>query len=213
MLLMQSDRESDLKEFEGVVSQFEGAEVVVSDDPADSEMLVTARRIVGNAQEKYSHDNGLTHLIDDVCVPRRSLAEFVQSLHRFEAETPGIIIGLSAHAGDGNTHPAVFFDPEDETSRSRAYEVFDAIMDRGLQLGGTISGEHGVGRLKRHWFATDIGDEQAGIHAGIKSLLNPRGDSQPGQTAPFHRAVGLTLFTRTKIPKERSSCDPPAAAY
>ncbi|MHA6803394.1 FAD-binding oxidoreductase [Salinifilum ghardaiensis] len=182
MLLVQSDRgeqaPEELAEFDRVARKHAASEVVVADDPAEGEMLMRARRLVGDAHELLG-----SLLIDDVCVPRRHLVDLVSGLHAIAAEQDVRVL-CAGHAGDGNMHPVVAFDGEDAAEAVRAQRAFDAIMELGLRLGGTITGEHGVGHLKRRWLAEEL--DEAGLDAqrGIKRALDPEGILNPGRVLP-----------------------------
>ena len=93
----------------------------------------------------------------------------------------GLTVGVCAHAGDGNTHPIVCFDPHDQDETRRAREAFDAIMALGLELGGTITGEHGVGVLKKEWLARELGPVGLEMQRGIKDVFDPLGLLNPGK--------------------------------
>ena len=93
-----------------------------------------------------------TTLIDDVAVPRTRLADLLEAVEAIGREH-GLVIGVVGHAGDGNMHPTVVFDPADPVAAEHARLAFGEIMDAGLALGGTITGEHGVGVLKREWLS------------------------------------------------------------
>ena len=95
------------------------------------------------------------------------------------------MISVIAHAGDGNTHPLIVYDPADAAMTERAHLAFGEIMDLAVGLGGTITGEHGVGRLKRPWLA---------------GLSGPRGDGPQ----PAHQA-GARPATASSIPARLSS--------
>ncbi|MFI0741623.1 FAD-binding oxidoreductase [Streptomyces sp. NPDC021100] len=151
-------------------------EVVPADDPAESELLLHARRVALPALEALSPAT----MIDDVCVPRGRLAAFVDATSVI-AERHGLTIGVCAHAGDGNTHPVVCFDPADEDETRRARESFDEIMALGLALGGTITGEHGVGLLKKEWLAREAGPVAMEMQRGIKAVFDPLGILNPGK--------------------------------
>ncbi|MEU5428187.1 FAD-linked oxidase C-terminal domain-containing protein [Streptomyces olivoreticuli] len=151
-------------------------EVVPADSPAESELLLQARRLTLPALEALK----AATMIDDVCVPRSRLAAMLDGTAAI-AEKYGLTIGVCAHAGDGNTHPVVCFDPADEDEARRARESFDEIMALGLSLGGTITGEHGVGVLKREWLARELGPVAMEVQRGIKSVLDPLGILNPGK--------------------------------
>jgi glycolate oxidase len=92
-----------------------------------------------------------------------------------------LVIGVVGHAGDGNMHPTVVFDGADPAQRTRAFAAFDAILELGLSLGGTITGEHGVGTLKADWLEREIGPVSLDVHRSIKSALDPAGLLNPGK--------------------------------
>ncbi|GAB2921507.1 FAD-binding oxidoreductase [Streptomyces mayteni] len=151
-------------------------EVVPADDAAESELLLAARRATLVALESVKG----TTMIDDVCVPRGRLAEFLDGVAAI-AERQRLTIGVVAHAGDGNTHPTVCFDSADEDEGRRAQASFDDIMALGLELGGTITGEHGVGVLKRDWLARELGPESVALQRSIREVFDPLGILNPGK--------------------------------
>ncbi|MCT2591256.1 FAD-binding protein [Streptomyces sp. N2-109] len=151
-------------------------EVVPAEDRAESEMLLQARRMALVALEKVTG----TTLIDDVCVPRGQLAPMLDGAAAI-GEKYGLTVGVCAHAGDGNTHPIVCFDPKDEDEARRARESFDEIMALGIELGGTITGEHGVGVLKKEWLARELGPVALELQRGIKQVFDPHGLLNPGK--------------------------------
>ena len=91
-----------------------------------------------------------------------------------------IIIALVAHAGDGNTHPIIVYDRADPSATARAQTAFGSIMDLAIELGGTITGEHGVGRSKAPWLAAYLGDDVMALNRRIKDALDPAGILNPG---------------------------------
>ncbi|MFB8351611.1 FAD-binding oxidoreductase [Streptomyces niveus] len=151
-------------------------EVVPADDPAESEMLLQARRLALVALEAVKG----TTMIDDVCVPRSRLAEVLEGIDRIAVKYD-LTIGVCAHAGDGNTHPTVCFDASDPDESRRARESFDEIMALGLELGGTITGEHGVGVLKKEWLSRELGPVGMELQRGIKKTFDPLDLLNPGK--------------------------------
>lgn len=151
-------------------------EVVPAEDAAESEMLLQARRMSLTALETIKSAT----MIDDVCVPRSKLGAMLEGTAAI-AEKYGLTIGVCAHAGDGNTHPVVCFDQSDADESRRARESFDEIMALGLELGGTITGEHGVGVLKKEWLARELGEVSVELHRGIKQAFDPLGLLNPGK--------------------------------
>ncbi|MBY8866248.1 FAD-binding oxidoreductase [Streptomyces sennicomposti] len=161
----------------GALCEAAGAtQVVPADDAAESELLLQARRLSLTALEAVKG----TTMIDDVCVPRSKLGEMLDGIERI-AEKYQLTIGVCAHAGDGNTHPTVCFDARDEDESRRARESFDEIMALGLRLGGTITGEHGVGVLKKEWLAREIGPVGVEMQRAVKQVFDPLGILNPGK--------------------------------
>jgi glycolate oxidase len=150
-------------------------EVVVAEDAQEGELLLAARRQVLVAFERMG-----TTLIDDVCVPRDRLAELVERVEAVAASA-GVLVAVVGHAGDGNFHPSVVFDDSDPAQVSAAKQAFDDIMLVGLDLGGTITGEHGVGTLKKDLLRREAGDLSLRVHRDIKRALDPQGILNPGK--------------------------------
>ncbi|KOU30863.1 FAD-linked oxidase [Streptomyces sp. WM6373] len=150
--------------------------VVPAEDEAESELLLQARRMAFPALEALRPAT----MIDDVCVPRSRLGEMLDGTAAI-ARAQGLLIGVCAHAGDGNTHPIVCFDPADEDETRRARESFGEIMGLGLSLGGTITGEHGVGVLKKEWLARELGPVGVEMQRAVKQAFDPLALLNPGK--------------------------------
>jgi glycolate oxidase len=179
MLLAQSDSgPAAAAEIAAMANLFRNAgatDVVEADDPAEGELLLEARRVVLLALERLG-----TTLIDDVCVPLSRLADLFDGVEKIAASS-GVLIGVVGHAGDGNMHPTVVFDAGDAEQARRAQQAFGAVMDLGLELGGTITGEHGVGVLKKEWLERELGPVGLRLHREIKRVLDPMGILNPGK--------------------------------
>jgi glycolate oxidase len=181
MVLAQSDSggqagASEMSRIAELLTAAGATEVIETSDSAEGELLLTARRLALLALERVSG----TTMIDDVCVPLTRLADLFDGVSKV-ADEYGVTIGVVGHAGDGNMHPTVCFDADDEDEASRAYAAFGAVMDVGLELGGTITGEHGVGVLKKDWLVREIGDVGIRLHRDIKRALDPQGILNPGK--------------------------------
>jgi len=150
-----------------------GGTVVVSDDPVEGERLLHIRRSMHPAMERLG-----TTLIEDVSVPRSALPDMFDEIARIE-RAYGLAIPAVAHAGDGNLHPNFVFDgPEvPEIVWQAASDLFRS----ALRLGGTLTGEHGIGVLKRRWLADELGDDQWQLQRQIKSVFDPAGILNPGK--------------------------------
>jgi glycolate oxidase len=145
-----------------------------TEDLEEGRMLLQARRVVLTALETYGQ-----WLTDDVCVPRTRIAELIRGCEKISSEV-GLRIAVVGHAGDGNMHPTIVYQPDDEDEFARAQRAFDAILEVGLSLGGTVTGEHGVGKIKREWLAREIGPVGIRVHRQIKAALDPENLFNPG---------------------------------
>jgi len=151
-----------------------GAALVEETTVARGEEFAHARRAAIPAVEARGR-----LLLSDVGVPIPHLGELIAGVERI-AERHRTEIAFIAHAGDGNTHPLVVFDPADADAARRAETAYGEIMSLAVSLGGTISGEHGVGKLKRPWLEGQIGSDVLEIGQRIKDALDPRGIMNPG---------------------------------
>jgi glycolate oxidase len=148
--------------------------VYSTQDVNEGRDLLTARRAVLTALEIYG-----SWLTDDVCVPRTRIAELIQGCEDISKEV-GLKIAVVGHAGDGNMHPTIVYDPADADQFARAQKAFDDILAVGLALGGTVTGEHGIGKIKREWLAKEIGPVGLRVHREIKRALDPENLFNPG---------------------------------
>ena len=118
-------------------------------------------------------------LFEDVGVPLPALPALVRR-HRGDQRGGAVTIATVAHAGDGNTHPMIVFDPTDDEQPVRAQLAFGEVMELAISLGGTITGEHGVGRLKAPWLGAYLGPDVMALNRQIKQALDPAGILNPG---------------------------------
>jgi glycolate oxidase len=158
----------------GVFTEYGATEVFSTSDPDEGEAFVAARRFAIPAVEAKG-----PLLLEDVGVPLPALADLVGGIARIAAERD-LTISVIAHAGDGNTHPLIVYDPADPAMSERAELAYGEIMDLAMHLGGTITGEHGVGRLKRPWLAGYLGPDAMALNRRIKDALDPLGILNPG---------------------------------
>lgn len=161
-----------------VVAAFETAQplfAAVSTDAAEAELLFAARRLAYPALERLG-----PLLTEDVCVPRSALPAMLGQLGEI-SQRHGITIGTIAHAGDGNLHPLMVTPVGDEAARAAAQLAFDDIIDAALALGGTVTGEHGVGLLKMAGLRRELDPLDLAVQRAIKDRLDPLGIFNPGK--------------------------------
>jgi glycolate oxidase len=147
----------------------------VSASEAESRQLLDIRRLAYPAVERL----GVT-LVEDVCVPRSALPDMVERIDR-AADRHGVFIATVAHAGDGNLHPVFVFDRGLPEVPASVWAAADEVFRAALELGGTLTGEHGVGIIKRRWLALELGEDSMAVHQAIKNALDPAGILNPGK--------------------------------
>ena len=181
-LTIQTDGPAAIAEAEAIAAVLRraGGTVAVSHDREEGERLLTVRRSMHPAMETLG-----TALIEDVSVPRSALPAMFDEIARVEREH-GVVIPTVAHAGDGNLHPNFIFEGvPDEFGVVEAPEYIwraaDDLFRAALRLGGTLTGEHGVGVLKRRWLADELGEDQWELQRQIARLFDPQGILNPGK--------------------------------
>jgi glycolate oxidase len=179
LLLAQSDAPgaacaAEIELMEAACTTAGAKEVFVTTDPEEGELFVAARRATFPAIEARG-----AILLEDVGVPVPQLPELLAGIAAV-ADGYSLEIPVVAHAGDGNTHPIVVYDRGDPDARNRAYRAFDEIMQLAIGLGGTITGEHGVGRAKKAALPAQLGPDVMTLSLTIKNALDPLGILNPG---------------------------------
>jgi len=179
MLVAQSDApgvaRSDETELMRTACETAGAsEVFVTDDADEGEMFVQARRLAIPAVEARG-----ALLLEDVGVPVPTLPKLLDAIADIAA-SHSLEIPVIAHAGDGNTHPLILYDAGDPAAEERARAAFAEMMRRTIALGGTITGEHGVGRSRRAALPEQLGPEVMALTRRVKDALDPDGILNPG---------------------------------
>jgi D-lactate dehydrogenase (cytochrome)/glycolate oxidase len=177
ILLVQFDGADSARQAARCVELVEGlgAEAFRSDDPDEGAALMAARSAAFPALERM----GAT-LLDDVCVGVHQLPALIAGIEEI-AERHGVVIGTFGHAADGNLHPTVVFDPADHLQRRAALAAFDDILSAALSMGGTITGEHGVGVLKAEFVERQVGQVERALMHRIKAAFDPAGILNPGR--------------------------------
>ncbi len=178
LVLVQSDaRDASvaIARCEEVCRRHAAKSVLCTDDLEEGRLLLGARRMALPALERKG-----TTLLDDVAVPIPAIPEMLERIRR-TGERHGLVIGTFGHAGDGNLHPTIVFDRADAASASAAFEAFDEIVRDAMRLGGTISGEHGIGSLKQAYLGPMVGEAERELMARIKAAFDPNGILNPGK--------------------------------
>ena len=151
------------------------AYVETTADPSEGDLLLAARRLAYPALESQ----GAT-LLDDVGVPRSRLPELLMRCEHI-ARTTEVNVATFGHAGDGNLHPTIVIPHNDLDARAQAQSAFDAIVATALELGGTVTGEHGVGNLKLLGLRAQLDPVNAELQRRIKRSFDPHDLLNPGR--------------------------------
>jgi glycolate oxidase len=179
LMVAQSDapgaaRTEEIAQMEKACLEVGALEVFVTDDPDEGEQFIQARRMVIVAVEQMG-----ALMLEDVGVPVPRLPELLAQVAEI-ATRHDLPIPVVAHAGDGNTHPLIVYPRGDEEARERAAQAFDEIMYAAIALGGTITGEHGVGRTKKSALPDQLGPDVLELTRRVKAALDPDGILNPG---------------------------------
>jgi len=151
-------------------------DVRVAADAAEAEQLATARRSAFSALARLAP----TTILEDATVPRSELAHMI----RFVAEVAkkhNLKIGTFGHMGDGNLHPTFLTDERNEAEIHRVHEAFTEIFDEAIRLGGTITGEHGIGLAKKEFLPKFAGQAQMRLMRDLRKTIDPKGILNPGK--------------------------------
>ncbi|MGA0313580.1 MAG: FAD-binding oxidoreductase [Ilumatobacteraceae bacterium] len=170
--------EVDADRFVAIAERAGASEIHRSETPEEAELLLGARRMAILAIEEAGD-----WLLDDIAVPRSRLAEALRRIEDISAKRE-VSICTFGHAGDGNLHPTIITERGDADARGRAMEAFDDILEVALDLGGTITGEHGIGNLKQRMLARELDEVAHDLHARVKAAWDPDNILNPGKSLP-----------------------------
>jgi glycolate oxidase len=177
-LLVQTDGAASAAEAAGAIGIIRsvGGDAEITTDREEGERLFAIRRAFHPSLEARG-----TVLIEDIAVPRSALPDIFAAIVDIGGRY-GIEIPTVAHAGDGNLHPNFVYEPLDGGGIPEAiWAAADELFLTALRLGGTLTGEHGVGILKQRWLRDELGDDQLAIQREIKRVFDPRGILNPGK--------------------------------
>lgn len=180
ILLMQLDENFELGDAAVKSCEAHGMiDGVFSTDAADAADLIRVRKLAYPALERL----GAT-LLDDVALPVTKIAEFVAQVEKL-AQEQDLTIGIFGHAGDGNMHPTIVHDHGDAEGERKARQAFTHIIEIAQSLGGTASGEHGIGSIKRDLVVNETSSQVLELQRGVKALFDPSGVLNPGKKIPM----------------------------
>ena len=181
LLLMESDGHpaavaDEAAQMEAIARQAGALEVRVAKDDAEAPRLATARRSAFSALARVSP----TTILEDATVPRSELAKMIRFVEAV-AKKYRLRIGTFGHLGDGNLHPTFLTDERNKEEMHRIHEAFKEIFDEAIRLGGTITGEHGIGLAKKDFLPKFAGDAQMRVMRELRRALDPKGILNPGK--------------------------------
>ena len=159
-----------------VLKRNNAAEVTLAKSAEHKEQLWTARRMALPCLAKLRP----TTFVEDATVPRSKLTDFLKIVTK-AAKDYNVTIGTFGHAGDGNMHPTIVCDIRDEEEMKRVHQAMDVIFRGAVELGGTLSGEHGIGLGKLPWMELQHGKEGMNAMKAIKRALDPNLILNPGK--------------------------------
>jgi glycolate oxidase len=151
-------------------------EVRVAANDEEGAKLATARRSAFSALARLSP----TTILEDATVPRSELAQMIRFVEAI-AKKYKLRIGTFGHMGDGNLHPTFLTDERNKEEMHRIEEAFKEIFDEAIRLGGTITGEHGVGVAKKSFLPKFLGEAQMKVSRDLRRTLDPNGILNPGK--------------------------------
>ncbi|NPA94569.1 MAG: FAD-binding protein [Thermodesulfobacteria bacterium] len=154
----------------------QATQIYVARDQGERERLWQARRSVSPVLKGLGYE---VKLSEDICVPRKNIKEMLLYLRWLEEFYP-VAIYCFGHLGDGNIHVNLLFN-HDDMDVETLHKLISAIMKKTVELGGTISGEHGVGLSKRDFLPLELSSEALELERGIKRLFDPKGIMNPGK--------------------------------
>jgi glycolate oxidase len=168
--------EGDVAAYERILREHRAIGVEVAHDADRLHALMRARRALNPAMRAVRGAS----INEDVAVPRTTLGTLLERIAVISAEV-GLPIGTGGHVGDGNLHPVIAFDPADPAQVAAASVAHQRILDLAVELGGTVTGEHGIGTEKRAALGGELGPRILAIQRGIKDVLDPTGILNPGK--------------------------------
>jgi glycolate oxidase len=181
LLLMETDGHpavvaEEAAQMERICREKGSLEVRVAKDDVEANKLASARRSAFSALARVAP----TTILEDATVPRSELAKMIRFVEAV-AKKYQLRIGTFGHMGDGNLHPTFLTDERNKEEMHRVEEAFKEIFDEAIRLGGTITGEHGIGLAKKSFLPKFAGDAQMRVMRELRHALDPNGILNPGK--------------------------------
>jgi glycolate oxidase len=151
----------------------------IAADEKEIELLYSARKAISPASYRLNP----TKMAEDITVPRNRIAAFIRESRKI-AEERGLKIINFGHAGDGNIHTSLMINDKDEDEKKRAEQAIEEIFKLTLRLGGTLSGEHGIGITKAPYIGLELDPAAIEVMKKIKRILDPNNILNPGKIFP-----------------------------
>jgi len=166
----------DMNDIKNICATEGATDIRMAQDEVEAEQLMMARRSALSTLARISP----TTILEDATVPRSAIADMILAINRI-AEKYRVNICTFGHAGDGNLHPTCTTDARNEEEIHRVEEAFAEIFEEAISLGGTITGEHGVGTVKAPYLEWKVGSAGIDVMKGIKQVFDPGGIMNPGK--------------------------------
>jgi glycolate oxidase len=181
VLLMETDGHpaavaEEASQMEALARRNGAIEVRVARDEAEANRLAAARRSAFSALARVAP----TTILEDATVPRSELARMIRFVEGI-ARKYSLRIGTFGHMGDGNLHPTFLTDERNKEEMARVHHAFQEIFDEAIRLGGTITGEHGIGVAKKDFLPKFAGDASMRVMRELRRALDPHGILNPGK--------------------------------
>ncbi|WP_199614093.1 FAD-binding oxidoreductase [Paenibacillus alkalitolerans] len=184
ILLIEQDGEPetvqrDIEQIRLICEEEQASRVEVASTREEAEKLLTARRSAFTALARIRP----TTILEDATVPRSKIADMVRRINEI-AKKYNVHVATFGHAGDGNLHPTITTDARDKEEIHRVEQAFEEIFEAAIELGGTITGEHGVGIVKAPYLEWKVGAAGIEVMKGIKTAFDPHQLLNPGKLFP-----------------------------
>jgi len=181
LLLMETDGHAEVvaeeaRQMERICQEHGSLEVRVAGNEEEAVKLASARRTAFSALARLAP----TTILEDATVPRSELGKMIRFVEAI-AKKYQLRIGTFGHMGDGNLHPTFLTDERNKEEMKRVHEAFHEIFDEAIRLGGTITGEHGIGLAKKSFLPKFAGDAQMRVMRELRRALDPKGILNPGK--------------------------------